>query len=141
MDVLIDYLNQLNWIAVLAGTVAAFASGALWYSKALFLEPWMKGAGLSKKDVENPDMLKTMGGGFVATLVSAIALAVVYDVLALEGVVDGLLLGVLVALGFVVSNKLMHTLFEMKPNSYILVTSAGDVVALGVMGAVIGLLR
>lgn len=141
MDVLIDYLNQLNWIAVLAGTVAAFATGALWYSKALFLEPWMKGAGLSKKDVENPNMLKTMGGGFVSTLVSAIALAVVYDVLALDGVLDGLLLGVLVALGFVVSNKLMHTLFEMKPNSYILVTSAGDVVALGVMGAVIGLLR
>lgn len=141
MDVLIDYLNQLNWLAVLAGTVAAFATGALWYSKALFLEPWMKGAGLTKKDVENPNMLKTMGGGFVSTLVSAIALAVVYDVLALDGVFDGLLLGVLVALGFVVSNKLMHTLFEMKPNNYILITSAGDVVAFGVMGAVIGLLR
>ncbi len=141
MDVLIDYLNQLNWLAVLAGAVAAFATGALWYSKALFLEPWMKGAKLTKKDVENPNMLKTMGGGFVSVFVSAVALAIVYDVLALDGVVDGLLLGVLVALGFVVSNKLMHTLFEMKPNSYILVTSAGDVVALGVMGAVLGLLR
>jgi uncharacterized membrane protein len=141
MDVLIDYLNQLNWLAVLAAAIAAFATGALWYSKALFLEPWMKGAGLSKKDVENPDMAKSMGGGFVSVLISAVALAIVYDVLALDGVVDGLLLGVLVAIGFVVSNKLMHTLFEMKPNSYILVTSAGDVVALGVMGAVLGLLR
>lgn len=141
MEVLIDYLNQLNWVAVVAAAVAAFATGALWYSKALFLEPWMKGAGLSKKDVENPDMLKTMGGGFVSVLVTAVALAVVYDVLALDGVWNGLLLGVLIALGFVVSNKLMHTLFEMKPNSYILVTSAGDIVALGVMGAVLGLLR
>jgi RsiW-degrading membrane proteinase PrsW (M82 family) len=141
MDVLIDYLGQLNWLAVVAAAVAAFASGALWYSKALFLEPWMKGAKLSKKDVENPDMLKTMGGGFVSVLVSAVAMAVVYDVLALDGVVDGMLLGVLIALGFVVSNKLMHTLFEMKPNNYILITSAGDVVALGIMGAVLGLLR
>lgn len=141
MDVLIDYLNQLNWLAVVVSAVAAFAVGAVWYSKALFLEPWMKGAKLTKKDVENPNMLKTMGGGAVSVLVSAVALAVVYDVLALNGLMDGLMLGVLVAVGFVVSNKLMHDLFEMKPNSYTLITLSGDVVALGVMGAVLGLLR
>jgi len=141
MDVLIDYLNQLNWVAVLAAAVAAFLAGAIWYSQAVFGKQWMKGAGLTQKDVENPDMLKTMGGGFVTVVVSAVALAVVYDVFALEGVLDGVLLGALVALGFVVSNKVMHTLFEMKSNSYILITSAGDVVAFAVMGAVLGLLR
>lgn len=141
MDVLIDYLNQLNWVAVLAAAVASFATGAIWYSQAVFGKQWMKGAGLSKKDVENPDMVKTMGGGAVTVLLTSVALAVVFDVLALTGLVNGALLGALVALGFIVTNKVMHNLFEMKSNNYILITAAGDVVALAVMGAVLGLLR
>ncbi len=141
MDVLLDYVGELNWLAVVLSAVASFACGAIWYSQAVFGKRWMKGAGLSAKDVENPNMVKTMGGGALSVLVSAVALAVVFDVLALEGVVDGALLGALVALGFVVSNKVMHTLFEMKSTDYILITTSGDVVALAVMGAVLGLVR
>jgi hypothetical protein len=141
MDVLMDYVNQLNWVAVLAAAAASFAVGAIWYSQAVFGKQWMKGAGLSQKDVQNPDMVKTMGGGAVTTLLTAVALAVVFDVLALEGVVDGALLGGLAALGFIVTNKVMHTLFENKSTEYILITTVGDVVSLAVMGGVLGLLR
>jgi len=141
MEVLMDYVNQLNWVAALAGAVAAFAVGAVWYSQAVFGKQWMKGAGLSKKDIENPDVVKTLGGGALMTIVSAVALAVLFDVLALDSAVSGALLGVLVAVGFIVSNKVMHALFESKSTDYILITALGDVVALGVMGAVIGLLR
>lgn len=141
MEVLMDYVEQLNWVAVLASAVAAFAVGAVWFSQAVFGKQWMKGAGLTKKDVENPNMVKTIGGGALTTVITAIALAVLFDVLALEGVVNGALLGVLVALGFIVTNKVMHTLFEMKSTEYILITTIGDVVALGIMGAVLGLLR
>lgn len=141
MDVLMDYVNQLNWVAVIVAAVAAFAAGAVWYSNGVFGKRWQKGAGLSDKDLKSASMGKSMGGGFVVTLISAVALAVTFDVLALEGAVDGALLGALVALGFVVTNKVMHSLFELKSNDYILVTGAGDVVALAVMGAVLGLLR
>lgn len=141
MDVLMDYVSQLNWVAVVASAAAAFAVGAVWYSQAVFGKQWMKGAGLTQKDVENPDMVKTMGGGAISVLVTAVALAVLFDVLALEGVLDGALLGALAAVGFIVSNKIMHTLFEMKSSEYILITTLGDVVSLAVMGAVLGLLR
>src|SRR5690606_16925775 len=103
MEVLMDYVNQLNWVAALAGAVAAFAVGAVWYSQAVFGKQWMKGAGLSKKDIENPDVVKTLGGGALMTIVSAVALAVLFDVLALDSAVSGALLGVLVAVGFIVS--------------------------------------
>lgn len=141
MDVLMDYVNQLNWLAVVVSAVAAFAVGAIWYSQAVFGKQWMKGAGLTKKDIENPNMVKTMGGGAITVLITAVALAVVYDVLALNGAFDGAMLGALLALGFIVTNKVMHTFFEMKSTDYILITTVGDVVSLAVMGTVLGLLR
>lgn len=141
MDVLIDYVNQLNWVAVFAAAVAAFVVGAVWYSQALFAKPWMKAAGLTDKKAKDAGMAKPMIVGFLVTLVSATALAVVFDVLALEGAVDGGLLGLLVAGGFIATNKIMHALFELKPTNYIFITVGGDLVALAVMGAVLGLLR
>ncbi len=141
MEVLMDYIGQLNWIAVLAAAAAAFAVGAVWYSQSVFGKAWMKGAGLTKKQIDNPNMVKTMGGGAVTIFVSATALAVLYDVLALDSVFSGALLGVLVAGGFIVTNKLMHNFFEGKSSEYIMITALGDIVSIGVMGAVLGLLR
>lgn len=141
MDVLLDYVAELNWLAVLLSTVAAFVVGAVWYSQGVFGKQWMRGARLTEKELKNASMPKSIIGGALSTFVGAIALAVLFDVLALDGVVDGLMLGALTAIGFVVSNKVMHTLFELKPTNYILVTTAGDIVALAVMGAVLGLIR
>ncbi len=141
MDVLMDYVNELNWLAVLASAIAAFAVGAIWYSQAVFGKQWMKGAGLTEKDTKNASMATPMIGGYITVVITAVALAVMYDVLALSGVVDGAMLGVLAAVGFIVTNKVMHCLFEQKPTDYVLITCAGDVVSLAVMGAVLGLLR
>lgn len=141
MDVLMDYINELNWVAVLVATLAAFAVGAAWYSQALFGKQWMKGAGLSKKDVENADMVKPMVLGLLTTFISAVALGVLFDVLALDGVVDGALIGVLVSVGFIVTNKIMHNMFEQKSTDYTVITVSGDIVTLAVMGAVLALLQ
>lgn len=139
MDVLMDYLQDLNWIAVLVAAVAAFATGAVWYSQALFGKRWMKLAGLTDKDAKNANMLVVMGISFVTVVVTAAALAVLFDVLALEGVVNGAVLGVLASVGFIVTNKKMHCLFEQKPYEYFVITALGDVVSLAVMGGVLGL--
>lgn len=140
MQVLMDYLVELNWLSVALGAVAAFAVGAIWYSDAAFGKAWMKGAGLTKKDTQSGNMGVIMGGGLILTFISAAALSVLLNVLALDGVVNGALLGALVAVGFVVSNKKMHMLFEQKPKDYMMITLLGDVVALSVMGAVLGAL-
>ena len=139
MDVLMDYVNELNWVAVVVAALAAFAVGAVWYSNALFAKPWMKGAKLTEKEMKNADMIKPMVVGLLTTFVGAAALAVLFDVLALSGAVDGALLGVLVAAGFIGTNKLMHNMFEIKSSNYTVITIAGDIVSLAVMGAVLGL--
>ena len=32
MQILLDYINELNWLAVVVASMAAFASGAVWYA-------------------------------------------------------------------------------------------------------------
>lgn len=139
MDVLMDYVQDLNWVAVVVAALAAFAVGAVWYSEGVFGKAWMKAAGLKKEDAKKGNMPLIMGVSLVTVVVTSTALAVLFDVLALEGVVNGALLGALAAVGFIVSNKTMHSLFEQKPNDYLWITGLGDVVSLAVMGGVLGL--
>lgn len=57
MDVLIDYVKQLNWLAVVLAAAAAFVVGFIWYSRGVFGKAWMKSAGLKEKDISSGDMI------------------------------------------------------------------------------------
>lgn len=139
MEVLMDYISNLNWVAVMVAAVAAFIVSAVWYSQGVFGKVWMKAAGIKKSDIKNVNTPVTMAISFVTVVVTAAALAVLFDVLQLEGVLSGALLGILVALGFVLMNKAMHSLSENKSSNYLIITGIGDTVSLAVIGGVLGL--
>lgn len=141
MQVLMDYINELNWLAVLLAAFAAFASGAIWYAEPVFGKTWMKMVGLTRKDTEKGNMPRTMGLSFVATIVSAMALGVLVQVLDLSTALQGASLGIMVAVGILATNKLMMAQFEMRPLGYSVLTLGGDVVALGIMGAILAVWR
>ena len=67
-------MAELNIAAILAGSVAGFAFGALWYSPLLFLKPWMREAGIAP-DAHKTNPGKVFGGSSIFTVVSAFALA------------------------------------------------------------------
>ena len=67
-------MTDVNYLAVLLGSVASFAFGALWYSPALFLPRWMRETGVAP-DMPKGNPGKVFGGSFVLTLVSAFVLA------------------------------------------------------------------
>ena len=140
MDIFFDYVQELNWVAVIVAAVAAFLVGSIWYSKPVFGNIWMKGAGLKEKDMKDGAMT-AMAVGVVSVLISAVAFGTVFDVFALEGVVDGALLGIMISIGFVGANKAMHNAFEQKDMQYSTVTILGDVVSLVAMGVAFGLLN
>ncbi len=135
-----DYIEQLNWFVVFVAATTGFLTGALWYSKSMLGKVWMKTVGLKDKDVKKANMTVTMGGAFIGLFILAAALEITFDVFALSGAESGILFGAMVAGGFIVPLRLMHSLFELKAPQYILITGVGDVVMLGVMGLVIGLL-
>ncbi|MBI2666537.1 DUF1761 domain-containing protein [Candidatus Woesearchaeota archaeon] len=136
---------MINYLAVLVAAVASYALGALWYSPVLFEKLWMQLSGLSetklKEMKEKTDMKKSYAFGFVGTLVSAVVLAYLIEMAQWTSALQGVLLGVLVWLGFVVTVELGSVLWENKSWKLFLLQTGHNLVSLVVMGLVLGLWR
>jgi hypothetical protein len=137
MEVFVDYLGELNWLAIVVATIVAFLSGAIWYSKALFGKKWQKSVGLSDKQVNSGNMGEIMGVSAAGIVVSAVAIGLLVKVLVLTTAVQGALFGLMVAVGILGANKLMQVKFERRPIAYWYITLGGDIVALSLMGAIL----
>ncbi len=87
-----------DYLAVVAGGVAYFALGALWFS-VLFGKRWMAATGRSPEEFADaspgPGMLLTLLGAVVSTGV----VAVVYQWAGGGGVLDGMSVGALIGIG------------------------------------------
>jgi len=64
---------DINWLWVLIGAITAMVIGAAWY--AIFAEPWMKAAGLAKKDMKNVSTGMNYLWAFIFALISTWTLA------------------------------------------------------------------
>ena len=137
MEVLLDYVSELNWLAVVAVTLLAFGVGAVWYTPAIFGKAWMKSIGLKESDAKKANMTKAILLTLVGTFVTASAMGVLVQVLDLTSLWQGATFGILVAVAFLATNKVMQAQFELRPLSYNVITSAADVVTLGLMGAIL----
>ena len=134
----IETLGDINYVGVLVAVLASFAIGATWYAEALFGKTWMKIEGLKKKDVENKEkMKKAMIHTTFAQIIKAIILACLIYVTAVDGWIEGLVFGAVVALGFSVGSLAMHNSYSQKPTMLTRIHGAHDIVSVAVMGAII----
>lgn len=93
---MIEIFAALNWLAVLAATAALYLLGGLWYSPALFGPRWRAGVGFAPPDGWKPGRmlyLAPLAGCFVATLATAILVTITDAHSAMDGVVLGLIVG------------------------------------------------
>ena len=63
-----EVFKEINWIAVLVGTIAYFMLGAIWYSF-LFKNRWIAYQGISAEDMNKPDAKKGVGAIMFASFV------------------------------------------------------------------------
>jgi hypothetical protein len=129
-------MSTVNWLAVLVAGISAFVLGGVWYSPALFGKAWMKENKMSVEDVQKGNKGKIFGWSFILSLVMAVNLAMFLNdaKIGLEmGIVYGLLTGLWIFCGIAIV-----ALFELKSARYIFVNGGYMVVALGMMGAIIG---
>ena len=130
---------QINYLAVLVVAIINMAVGALWYSKLLFGNIWMKSAKISEKQIEEskkemPKMYLTM---FVGAFIMAFVLAHFIAQIAAVTVVDGIQAGFWAWLGFIATTSLSSVIFEGKsPNLYLL-NNGYNLVSLIIMGAIL----
>ncbi len=132
-------LTDINWIAVVVATVAAFALGGLWYSKALFGDIWMQEVGLTEEAVNNANMPMTFGGTFVLQLIATIALAAFLG--ADSTWLTGLETGITVGLVWVATAYGVTYLFEQRPLRLFLINAGYYVVLYAIVGTVLGAWR
>lgn len=140
MEVLLDYISALNWWAVFVATAVAIVVGFVWYSRGVFGTAWMKTIGMKVGKNDKPtmsNMMQPMVFMVVGSFVTAVAVGVLVQVLALTTVWQGATFGVLLALSVLATNKVMASQFEQRPLSYNVITSGADVVTLALMGAIL----
>ena len=63
-------MGPVNWLAVVLGAVAFFATGALWYT-ALFGKAWQRESGITDETMQGANMPMIFGLCFLAELVIA----------------------------------------------------------------------
>jgi hypothetical protein len=132
-------MSTINWLAIAVAGISAFVLGGVWYSPALFGKAWMKENNMSVEDVQKGNKAKIFGWSFILSLLMAVNLAMFLNdpKINLEmGIIYGLLTGVWIFCGIAIV-----ALFEHRSARYIFVNGGYMLVALGLMGAIIGAWR
>ncbi len=142
-------MSSINWLAVLIAGLSAFVVGGIWYSPGLFGNAWMKDSKLNEEDIKKGNKGKIFGFTAIFSLVMAANLAMFladgdpkcpegcYQKTDLAwGTIAGFMTGVWTFCAIAI-----HSLFELKSWRYIFINGGYSLVALTLMGAIIGLWR
>jgi len=128
--------QNLNWLAVIVAAVSAFFLGGLWYSPLMFVNRWMKETGVTRESNGQRSMPQVFGLSFVLSLIASFFLAMFLGPDA--GASFGALAGFMAGLGWVLTFIGIIYLFEARSFALFLINAGYSVVALTVMGLIIG---
>jgi hypothetical protein len=131
--------SHINWLAVAAAGLSAFLVGGIWYSNILFGNAWMTDSNLTPEQIKTSNKGKKFGFAALFSFIMAANLAFFLagpktDVA--WGATAGFLTGIwtFCAIG-------MHSLFELRSWRHVFINGGYSIVALTLMGTIIGLWR
>jgi hypothetical protein len=96
-----NVLPEINWFAVLAAAVASAVIGGVWFG-VVVAKPYLVALGRQNEPVAKPVTL-TYAGPMVAGLVIVVTSAVLLRALGVESLGDGILFGLIVGIGYLLS--------------------------------------
>jgi len=136
---------DINYLAVLLAGVSSMVVGAIWYSRSVFGEVWMKLAKVKMgNNVSVMDNVRLFGLTFLASLVMAYVLAHVTflsnDFFGGSFLSSALTTAFWLWLGFTAVRFLTHDLFEGRPMKLTLLSAGNELATVMVMALVIGLM-
>jgi hypothetical protein len=132
-------MPTINWLAVIAATVASFAVGAVWYSPLLFVKAWLRETGVTPEKARSSNMALTMGGAFFLTFLMTLVFALFLG--QDPGVKFGAAAGFAAGLFWVAASVGVNHLFEGRSLKLFLINGGYNVAMFTVMGAVLGALQ
>ncbi|MBL7864657.1 MAG: DUF1761 domain-containing protein [Cyclobacteriaceae bacterium] len=132
-------MAHLNIWAILVSALSTFLIGGLWYSPALFGKAWMRENGFKEEDLKGGNFVKIFGLAFILGLIAAVNLAMFLGPEA--DIAFGAAAGFAAGFGWVAMFVGTHYLFERKSFTLFLINAGYSVVALTVMGIILGAWR
>jgi hypothetical protein len=131
-------MPDVNWVAVLAATIATFVLGGLWYSPALFAKKWQAAASLTDEQLKSANMAVVFGGSFVLAFIASAVFALFLG--PNPGVQFGTAAGFAAGLGWVATSFGINGLFQREPASLVLINAGYHTLQFTLIGLIIGLL-
>jgi len=130
-------MPEVNWLAVVAAAASAFLLGGLWYSKAMFLIPWQRSAGLTDNQLQKGHPGRIFGGAFLLSLVAAAVFALFLGPKPALGFALGA--GFSAGLCWVAASFGINYLFERRSLALFLVNGGYHTLQFTLYGLVLGL--
>lgn len=122
-----ELTSNVNWLAVIIGTIVSFIIGWLWYSPILFGKKWAEGSGVELGTASSMPI-----AAMVTQLVSTFFLALLVGVTAAQNALATIILIVLTIAGFVMSVGLF-----VKKSTFAILVDGGFIVIMGVVMIII----
>ena len=125
-------MNIIAWIIV--GAVAYFAIGAVWFSPVLFGRAWQRSIGWDPNRTPPQMQATTYVIPLVAFVVMGIAMGLVADATGTDTFGEGLILGLVVGIGFALMHTAVDATFDPnKPQPWAWLVINGGYHALGLL--------
>lgn len=116
-----ELLGDIDWLAVILAALAYFVIGAIWYAPPLFGRAWMAAGGIAdaRETGQGPGPA-IYAVPLVGSVLSAIALGMIALASGTDTVGEGVVLGLVVGVGFAISIALVTATFESnKPKPFV----------------------
>lgn len=128
-------VSTINWLAVIIAAVSAFFVGGLWYGP-LFGRAWMNAWNFTEEQLANRNMPMVFGVSLILSFIAASNLAMFIG--AEAELAFGLFAGFAAGLGWVATFLGILYLFEQRSLELFMINGSYCVVALTLMGAILG---
>ncbi|GAB2815802.1 DUF1761 domain-containing protein [Ferruginibacter profundus] len=112
-----EFLNDINWLAVLVAGIAYWALGAVWYSKILFAKKWLEYTKINPNDPEAKKGMGIMfGGSLVMMVLTATGLSILVHRMDITACwMSGVKIGAITGLLFGTTAIAVSYLYEKRP--------------------------
>ena len=133
-------MSNINWLAVIVAAILSMVVGFVWYSKPVFLIPWLKGIGKEESFTQEANPT-TFVFAFVSAIIEAIFVSFLLGTMGSTTLVSGLTAGFMIWLGFVFTTHWVNDLFSRRSFGFTLITSGYHLIMLLIMGALLAVWR
>ena len=134
-----DSLSDVNWLAIIVGTLVYFGIGGFWYSPAGFGKPWMRSVGMEMPESGERPGAAIYAAPLLSDLVVAIATAWLAHATGSSTVGDGVLLGLVVSIGYMVSLTATTATFSQFPDkgTWFWITASYNLVGVTILAIIV----